>query len=147
MNRKWKAVGLVLGIVIVVVIVAFFALSYLGLNPLYQFPSAYTKVVVPSGNYGSYTDSGSYATTVYTFAWGSSEVIYGQYNDQTKAFFVGTISYVKDSIVPSNQNFTSYPVSLDTTYEMGSKSSVYGGIEIKVSEIHSDYIVLLVKPL
>jgi len=141
LNRKWKVAVLILGIAIV----AFFIWWF---NPYHGFPSAYTKVVVPLNNSGSYTYDGTDVRTFYSFQWGFCiSPINGQISNRTDVFYASSAYYVQGSIKLNPIDVKSYPVSLNSLCEMGSKSSVYGGIEIKVSEIHPDYIILLVKPL
>lgn len=147
MKKGWKAVGLVLGIAIV----AFLALSYLGIIPYFPFLSAYTKVAVPLGNTAGYESAGINSKTVYTFGWRAGLEADPRAQD-TSYFDVFPMHYSVDSntgiAMPSSWGPTSYfAVSLGSSYYVGNASSYYGGIEIKVSEIHSDYIVLLVKPL
>lgn len=153
--RRWKAVGLVLAIAIIAVLV----LSYLGLNPYFQFPSVqlpseYTRVVVPLDNYGTYVWNGTDTNTEYAFGWGTSEdaLALEPYSfksgfDLKSMFTVSSISYPKNSLLASNQHASAFNVTQNAIYEMGLQSSIYGGIEIKVSEIHTDYLVLLVKSL
>jgi hypothetical protein len=63
LNRKWKVAILILGIAIVTFLIWWF-------NPYHGFPSAYTKVVVPLNNSGSYTYDGTDVRTFYSFQWG-----------------------------------------------------------------------------
>jgi hypothetical protein len=139
LNRKWKVVILILGIAIVTFLIWWF-------NPYHGFPSAYTEVVVPLNNIGDYVHDGTDIWTRYVFTWGYS-YLHLQNANITDVFYVDSVSVVKASSTYTNLNTKSYPTSRNSVYQMGSKSSAYGGIEFEVSEIHSDYIVLLVKPL
>jgi hypothetical protein len=136
-------------IVLVVLVVIVASLVYF--SPMiasYFQNSGYTKVVVPLGGSQYYPTLPTIPTQeelekAYAFAWDA-----GFYN---AIITVDPRALNADYLGVAHQfaNYTVqfFPVTAGATYTMGSASSYYGGIEIKVSEIHSDYIVLLVKPL
>lgn len=129
MNRDWKAVGLVSGIVIGIVIVCI--LAYFQTVP--SAPPAHTEVVVPLRGWRGYSNRGTY----YNFGWGST--LFGEQGEDTNMFEV-LISYSGNGYI-----IQYFSVTVGATYDVVSPN--YWVIEIKVSEVHSDYIVLLVKPL
>ena len=93
----------------------------------------------------SYTDKREDVKTVYAFDW--------QY-DQSNWISVETSSYVNNSAFPENQNVFNFPVYLNASFNVGSESSIYGGIEFNITNIYlsgiydiPSQITLLVKPL
>jgi hypothetical protein len=146
MQKRWIAVGLVVAIIIMV----FLLVYYTGFSN-FQFPSSYTKVSVPLEGNANYESYGIDSKIIYTFGWRSSTQLDPRAHD-TNYFSVFPMycSYDKSTglSMPDKWGPESYfAVTVGSSYQMGSASSYYGGIEIKVSEIHGDYIVLLVKPL
>jgi len=128
-NRDWKVVGLVSGIVIGIVIVCI--LAYFQTVP--SAHSAYTEVVVPLKGWRGYSSRGIY----FDFGWGST--LFGDQGADTNMFEV-LISHSGDGSI-----IQYFSVTVGATYDIATPN--YWVIEIKVSEVHSDYIVLLVKPL
>jgi hypothetical protein len=131
MSRARKLV--ILGIVIIAVI-ASFAVYYL----LFQSATVYTRVEIPlegSNTYNYHETHYPYMWVDYTFGWNYRFLI--PYVNDTSQFGV------MPSYSPWNAHYFHLAVGAIHTVV----DSYYGGIEIKVSEIHSDYIVLLVKPL
>lgn len=131
MNRK----GVILALVVLVVIIAILFFSF-----LLVLPSEYTRLEIPLGGHCSYLDNRTNTGSNYAFGCllGWNSPIFQPFVNNTSLFGVES-SY--------NDNIQYFHLTVGATFTVGSSSSYYGGVEIKVSEIHSDYIVLLVKPL
>jgi hypothetical protein len=116
---------------------------------------AYTKVAVSLEGSTNYYYNGAYSRTIYAFGWRDSLINPFDARSKDIGYFgVLPIHYSVDSSTgigtPSGNDSTSFfPLILGSSYSVGNASSYYGGIEIKVSELHpgSGYIVLLVRPL
>ncbi|MGD0160025.1 MAG: hypothetical protein ABSB89_06985 [Candidatus Bathyarchaeia archaeon] len=131
--------------VIVIACVAFL-LGVIITHPFSKSNLGYTELNVYSGVPASYTDKRENVRTVYAFDWQ-----YGQSN----WISVETSSYVNDSAFPENQNVFNFPVYLNASYNVGSESSIYGGIQFNVTTIYTTsanplnpfYVALSIKPL
>jgi len=105
------------------------------------------EVILFSNREASYTDKRENVTTVYTFSW-----LY--YPPQQNQISVGAKSYVNNSAFPENQNYFFFPVTTNAVYSVGSKSSVYGGIQFNVTSVFTGdwsdvpaQVTLFVQPL
>jgi hypothetical protein len=121
MNKRWKIIGLTIENVILVILVLFII--------SYSQSLVYTRVVVPLDTNGVPYFHGE---DKYVFAWGKP------YSPDTSLFGVQIVGLV-------GMPFQYFPTRyVGATYEVW---HIHSRIDVKISEVHSDYIVLLVRPL
>ena len=139
MKRSIKVVVLLL----IAIVVG--AILWYGLPVIFQ--SSYTKVVVPFEGSTYYMYNGTYSRSMYFFGWKYSTLDVDPRSRDAGYFRISSARYSLD-YTPEGTGPTDYfPLNIGFSYSVGNVSSYYGGIEIKVSELHSDYVVLLVRPL
>ena len=84
---------------------------------------------------------------MYFFGWKYSVLDVDPRSRDAGYFRVSSARYSLDYTPAGNGPTDYFPLNIGSSYSMGNVSSYYGGMEIKVSEVHSDYIMLQVRPL
>jgi len=132
-------------IVVLLAVIVVGAILWYGLPIIFQ--SSYTKVAVPFEGSTYYMYNGTYSRTMYVFGWKDSLIDLFDPRSRDADYFGVSSNYYSLDYTPRGKGPTDFfPLNLGSSYSVGNVSSYYGGIEIKVSEVHSDYVVLLVRP-